>query len=207
MAPKNIAKSFLIATATALVVRLFVVEDFRISSDSMTPNLLKGDLILVSKSAFNLRLPFSSFELFRTGKPKRSEVVAFSVPEQGTDTYVKRIVALGGDRVEIKEGSLWINGEMAEYQETPESNQILEKWPSGRSYQITKGKSQLADYGPVDVPADHFFALGDNRSDSVDSRKWGPVPYSCLKGRVALVWISVGSSGGVRPSRWLSAIQ
>ena len=168
MAPKNVAKSFLIATATALVVRLFVIEDFRISSESMTPNLLKGDLILVSKSAFNLRLPFSSFELFRT---------------------------------------LWINGEMAETQESSESNQILEKWPSGRSYQITKGKSPLADYGPVDVPADHFFALGDNRSDSVDSRKWGPVPYSCLKGRVALVWMSVGSSGGVRPSRWLSAIQ
>jgi signal peptidase I len=207
MTPKNVAKSFLIATVTALVVRLFVVEDFRISSDSMTPNLLKGDLILVSKSAFNLRLPFSSFELFRTGRPDRSEVVAFSVPERGTDTYVKRIVALGGDRVEIKEGALWINGQMAVYQEMPDSTEVTEKWPTGRAYQINRGKTQMADYGPVDVPADHFFALGDNRLDSVDSRTWGPVPYSCLKGRVALVWLSVGNSGGVRSSRWLSSIQ
>ncbi|MFM8269398.1 MAG: signal peptidase I [Pseudomonadota bacterium] len=189
MITRNISKYFLVATLTALTVRLFIVEDFRISSNSMSPNLLKGDLILVSKSAFNLRLPFSSFELFRTGKPNRSDIVAFSVPEQGTDTYVKRIVALGGDRVEIKDGVLWINGEMAQGENLPKDEKVL------------------ADYGPVDIPADHFFALGDNRSDSVDSRVWGPIPYSCLKGKVALVWLSVSGSGSLRPNRWLSAIQ
>lgn len=206
MTPKNVIKSFLFATLTALAVRLFVVEDFRISSDSMNPSLLKGDLILVSKSAFNLTIPFSSFELFRTGKPNRTDVAAFTVPEQGTDTYVKRIVAIEGDRVELKAGALWVNGETAQYDQLS-NGEIEERWPGGKSYRIKKGEKQLADYGPVDIPKDHFFALGDNRSDSVDSRVWGPIPYSCLRGRVALIWLSVASSGNLRPTRWLSTIQ
>lgn len=206
MNSKNVLRYFLVATLVALTVRLFIVEDFRISSESMTPNLLKGDLILVSKSAYNLKLPFSSFELFRTGKPNRSDIVAFSVPDHGSDTYVKRIVALGGDRVEIKEGVLSINGEVAQNHLISDSENE-EIWPGRNSYRITKGASPLPDYGPVDIPADHFFALGDNRSDSVDSRVWGPIPYSCLKGRVSLIWLSVSTSGGIRPTRWLSAIQ
>jgi signal peptidase I len=189
MSTKNIIKAFVIATVTALTVRLFIIEDYRIASDSMQPGLLKGDLILVSKAAFNLRLPFSNFELARTGAPKRSEVVAFTVPDQGADTFIKRVVALAGDKIEIKDGVLWLNGNAQE-----ENDSII-------------GKEAMANYGPVDVPAEHFFVLGDNRSESIDSRQWGPIPYSCLKGRVALVWLSVGSEGVLRPQRWLSAVK
>jgi len=206
MNSKIALKSFLVATAAALSLRFFVFEDFRISSNSMVPNLLKGDLVLVSKSAFSLKLPFTSIELVRTGQPHRSEVVAFSLPERGSDTYVKRIVALGGDRIEIREGVLWINGEMAGYRDALDT-EVEESLPGAKPYRITRNEKALPDYGPVDVPAGHFFALGDNRSDSVDSRTWGPIPFSCLKGKVALIWLSVENSGGVRPQRWLSAIQ
>lgn len=206
MTSKTALKSFLIATLVALGTRFFIFEQFRISSNSMSPNLLKGDLVLVSKSAFSTKLPFTSIELFQTGQPARSDIVAFSVPERGTDTYVKRIVALGGDRVEIKEGVLWINGEMAQYMETSDS-EIEESWPAKNTYRIKKAENPMPDYGPVDIPKGYFFALGDNRLDSVDSRTWGPIPYSCLKGKVALIWLSVGSSGDLRPQRWLSTVQ
>jgi len=205
MKAKAILKAFLIATITALSVRLVLVEDYRIASDSMMPNLLKGDLILVSKSAYNLRLPFSSFELLRTGKPLRTEVVAFSVPDHGADTFIKRIIGVAGDRIEIKDGILLVNDKQAQYEPGKVSGETLEQVEDQNPYPILLGDKPL-NYGPVDIPKDHFFVLGDNRADSVDSRLWGPIPYSCLKGRVALIWLSVGSKGLVRPDRWLSAI-
>lgn len=190
MKTSHVIKAFFIATVTALTLRLFVIEDYRITSDSMMPNLLKGDLVLVSKSAFNLRLPFSSFELVRTGKPAREDIVAFSVPGSGNETYIKRIVGVGGDRIEIKKGELWLNGEVVR-----------------PSYSLSVTDTEVPDYGPIDIPEAHFFALGDKRTDSIDSRVWGPIPYSCLKGRVSLVWLSINHQGQIRSERWLSSIQ
>lgn len=207
MQKKNIIQAFVISTVTALALRLFVLEDYRISSDSMKPTLLSGDLVLVSKSAFNLRFPFTSFELARTGSPERSDIVAFTVPEKGPETFIKRVVAVGGDRVEIKSGLLWINNIPAAYSPSEDVENLTESPEPGKSYQVSLGKMGSYQYGPVDVPKDHFFALGDNRSESLDSRLWGPIPYSCLKGRVALVWLSVGDQGSIRPQRWLSTIQ
>lgn len=185
---------FLIATATALLVRLFVIEDYRIASNSMFPNLKTGEFIFVSKSAFNIKLPFSAYELIKFSSPQRSEIVAFSLPEKNNITYVKRVVAVAGDRVEIKSGNLYVNGEIAKYQDVPASNdrQIaqaqgsiqLEQLGSENPYKIQIEKDKLPNYGPIDIPPHHFFALGDNRVESVDSRFWGPVPYSCLKGKV-----------------------
>ncbi|NDD03750.1 MAG: signal peptidase I, partial [Proteobacteria bacterium] len=209
MKATQVLKTFLIATVLALGVRLFFVEDFRVSSDSMIPNLFQGDLIFVSKSAFSLRLPFSSFELVRFKTPKRSEVVAFSVPDQGFGTYIKRVVAIGGDRVEIKDGALWVNGEKASYvylDENSYENGLKESWSTGMNYSVLAPEEKMKDYGPIDVPADHFFALGDNRKESLDSRFWGPVPYSCLKGKVSMVWLSVGPEGALRSRRWLTSI-
>jgi signal peptidase I len=184
---------FLVSTVTAVLFRVFVIEDFRIVSDSMMPNLRTGQLIIVSKVAFSIRLPFTSFEMVKFRRPERSEVVAFNLPEKRNETYVKRVVAVAGDRVEIKDGKLYINGQLTESREaTTEGRQLaqgqpsiqLEKTQDSREYQVQLDKDKISNYGPVDVPSNHFFALGDNRSDSVDSRAWGPVPYSCLKGRV-----------------------
>ena len=191
---RHLINLFLIATATALLFRLFVIEDYRIASNSMFPSLKTGQFIFVSKSAFNIKLPFSGYELIQFSTPQRSEILAFSLPDKNSITYVKRIVAVAGDRVEIKAGDLFINGELAKYQEldSDKSREIATSGPSirleqlegGKPYKVQTEKEKLPNYGPVDIPPKHFFALGDNRVESVDSRFWGPVPYSCLKGKV-----------------------
>jgi signal peptidase I len=175
---------FLVSTLIALSVRLFLVEDYRIASNSMAPSLLIGDLIFVSKYNYNLHLPFSSYELVSFRRPVRSEIVTFTLPERGSQTFVKRVVALDGDTVAIKKGVLYVNGVPPEYK-----------------YRIQVEAGGGKDYGPVNIPPNHFFVLGDNRSDSNDSRAWGPVPYSCLKGRVGLVWLSLNPEGGIRRDR------
>src|SRR4051812_43047179 len=93
---------FIIATFCALLVRYLVVENFRVSSDSMKPSLLSGDLLLVSKFNYAVRLPFTSIEFFRFRNPARGEVVVFALPELGMESFVKRVVALEGDTVAIK---------------------------------------------------------------------------------------------------------
>ncbi|MBM4316767.1 MAG: signal peptidase I [Deltaproteobacteria bacterium] len=193
MSRKAITRLFLLATVFALFGRLFIVEDYRIVSNSMFPNLKVGQLVFVAKSAFSIKLPFSSFELIKFSRPHRSEVVAFILPQKNHRTHVKRVVAVAGDRLEIKSGQLYINGNLSHYQEFKDSDrQIagegfklqLEQPDGGQPYPIQMEQGKLADYGPIDVPLNHFFFLGDNRTDSIDSRTWGPVPYSYLKGKV-----------------------
>ncbi len=188
---------FFWATAVALSVRLFLIEDYRVFSDSMSPGLLSGDLIFVNKSQFNVRVPFSAYEILKFRRPQRGEVVAFTLPDHGMETYVKRVVALEGDEVSIQDGVLFINGNRAGYGDLPNAGTHV-RWESvekGESYPVVWERSRIPNYGPVQVPQGHFFALGDNRIKSVDSRSWGPIPYSCLKGKVSLIWMSIGPEG------------
>jgi signal peptidase I len=192
----------LISSAVALCFRFFVLEDFRIASNSMQPNLFAGDLVFVSKPHFSLRLPFSTYEVLRFRAPHRSEVVAFSLPDHANETFVKRVIGIAGDKIEIKNGKVLVNGTPYGYEEkgsvwyevTPETKYSL-RWVE-----------EAKDFGPVEVPKDRFFVLGDNREDSVDSRIWGPIPYSCLKGKVALVWLSLNGqkSGTAGLMRWVN---
>src|SRR4051812_9908424 len=98
------------ATAIALAVRLFLLEDFRISSSSMFPTLRRGDLVFAAKLAYNVRLPFSSYEIARVRRPDRGEIAVFSLPERGLETYVKRVVAVEGDKVAVHQNKLFVNG-------------------------------------------------------------------------------------------------
>lgn len=204
----KLGKLFLIGTFVALCFRLLIVENYRISSASMYPNLWTGDLLLVGKSAFNIRLPFSTYEIVKFKRPDRSAVVAFSLPDHGIETFVKRVVAVEGDRVEIREGKLFVNNEPATYDPVNEGEKVWrEKTPQGVEYLVRFEENPTERYGPVDVPSGYFFAMGDNRLDSVDSRVWGPVPYSCLKGRATFVWLSSDSGGQFRfdrTFRWIN---
>ncbi len=208
---KIFIKLFLVSTFCALMFRLFVVEDYRIVSNSMFPTLLVGDLTFVSKSAFNIRVPFSSYEVIKFDRPGRGEIVAFTLPDKGVDTFVKRVVGIEGDKIQVKNHQLLVNGQPLQYSDSPmgttlhpidKTKFILETNPAKIAYTIQVNESVLNDYGPVDVPKGHFFAMGDNRGDSVDSRMWGPVPYSCLKGRLAMVWLSLTENGAIRFSRF-----
>lgn len=157
----------------------------------MAPTLQKGDLVLVYKAAFNFRLPFSNFELLRTGTPRRQDIVAFSLPDEPYHSFIKRVVGVSGDKIEIRDGELLVNNIKLKYQDSDKArNQFEEQFPSGKRNLVSLDKDSLSNYGPIEIPEGHFFVLGDNRNESVDSRIWGPLPFSCLKGKFAWKWFS-----------------
>lgn len=200
-----LVKAFVVATIAALVVRAFVLEAFRIASPSMSPTLLVGDLVFVEKYAFGMRLPFSTYELFSFRKPTRGEVAAFTLPDRGLDVFVKRIVAVEGDTVEFRQGKLFLNGVEATY--APKEKGFVEKHSGvALEFPISSLTPEEFRFGPVSIPAGHFFALGDNREHSADSRDWGPVPVRCLRGRVGWVAFSVDPDRGIRSGRFLSTV-
>jgi signal peptidase I len=200
-----LVKAFAVATVAALLVRAFVLEAFRIASPSMSPTLLVGDLVFVEKYAFGVRLPFSTYELFNFRKPSRGEVVAFTLPDRGLDVFVKRVVAIEGDTVEFRGGKLVLNGVEATY--ALKNKAFLERHPgTAVEFPISSLVPEEFRFGPVAIPAGHFFALGDNREHSADSRDWGPVPYRCMRGRVGWIGFSVDPDRGIRTGRFFSAI-
>jgi signal peptidase I len=201
----GLIKAFAVATLAALVLRAFVVEAFRIASPSMSPTLLVGDLVFVEKFVFGIRLPFSTYEVVSFRKPARGEVVAFTLPDRGLDVFVKRIIAVEGDTVEFRRGKLVLNGVEATYAKGTEG--FLERLPgTDVELPLSSVTPEAFRFGPVAIPAGHFFVLGDNREHSADSRDWGPVPLRCLRGRVAYIAFSVDPDRGLRPSRWLRTV-
>lgn len=198
-----------LSTFIALMIRAFLIEDYRVTSESMAPNILQGDLVFVTKLDYNLRVPFINYELWGFRRPQRGDIVVFHLPEHPENTLIKRVVGLGGDTVEIRENVLCINSHCANYENSGEE---FAKWedlsplnPTSRL--VLAGTLPTHHYGPIVVPKDHFFALGDNRGASEDSRLWGPVPYSCLKGKAKLVWMSIAPGGEIRKDRlgvWLN---
>lgn len=171
----------------------------------MAPTLLVGDLVFVEKFAFGIRLPFSTYELLSFRRPTRGQVIAFTLPDRGLDVLVKRAVAIEGDTVEFRNGKLILNGVEATYRK--EGKTYVERLPAaGVEYPIESLTPEEFRFGPVAIPAGHFFALGDNREHSADSRDWGPVPYRCLRGRLSWIAFSVDPDRGIRSERFLSTV-
>ena len=165
----------------------------------MKPNLLSGDLLLVSKFNYAIRVPFTSIEFFRFRSPAPGEVVVFALPELGMESFVKRVVALEGDTVSIKNSILSVNGETAGYLENPERKGLKQETINGQPARwIIPQSGKDGDYGPALVPRGHFFVLGDNRGESRDSRRWGPVPMSYVRGKAWMVWLSLAPTGSTR---------
>ena len=182
---REYAEAILIAIVLALFIRTFVIQAFKIPSGSMKPTLLVGDHILVNKFIYGIKLPFTDKILISLGEPERGDVVVFKFPLDTRKDYIKRVIGLPGDRVELVDKQLLINGRPTED-------------PHG-SYSLS---GSMRQYGPVTVPADHLFVMGDNRDESSDSRVWGFVPRSYLKGKAFLIyWSWDRKSYGVRWSR------
>ena len=191
-----------------LVLRSFVAEPFRIPSESMMPNLLVGDFILVNKYDYGPRLPVANTKVLANGEPKRGDVVVFRYPgrgegdpETGTD-YIKRIIGLPGDTIEVVDDKLTINGQAVAYQpagvfvgtgaglDNTGTEVVREDLP-GRPHTVLDepGGSPFPP-GRWSVPAGHYFAMGDNRDHSDDSRGWGFVPEENLVGRAMIIWLN-----------------
>jgi signal peptidase I len=186
----EIVKTLLWAAVIAIVIRTFAYEPFNIPSGSMVPTLLEGDYLFVSKMAYG----YSKFSFpgglvpvegrIWEGAPTRGEVVVFRPPGQPETDFIKRVIGLPGDRVQVREGRLYINDAMVERQQIEDyvdpdnptakpADQYLETLPGGVTHRIIES---LGDAGPVDntpvyvVPAEHYFMMGDNRDGSRDSR-------------------------------------
>ncbi len=193
------SRSFFPVILAVFLIRSFVVEPFKIPSGSMMPTLLAGDFILVNKFTYGLRVPILNNTFIEVGKPERGDVFVFHYPPDPSIDYIKRVIGVPGDRIEYRNKQLFINGEPAQltliddYQYVaPGLNMVTAKHYQeqlgGVSHDVLIEDSSLAIDGEVVVPAGHYFAMGDNRDNSKDSRFWGFVPEQNLVGKAFLIW-------------------
>ncbi len=222
---REYTEAILIAVILALMIRAFVVQAFKIPSSSMVPTLVVGDHILVNKFIYGLRIPFTDnrFLIFR--QPRREDIIVFSFPEnkekeecrslpknilsrleavfeRGNPLYlfrddcrdfIKRVIAVGGDKIEIRDKRVYVND-----------------IPFNEDYTIHSDNTVLGsniaprdNYGPVTVPRNKFFVMGDNRDQSYDSRFWGFVDMEDIKGRAFIIYWSWNTNGNLlNKVRW-----
>ncbi|WII73433.1 signal peptidase I [Bdellovibrio sp. 22V] len=207
--------TLVLAVLFALFVRNFLVTAYKVPTGSMQPTLKPGDFIFSSRISYGFPLPFSQKKA-AASMPERGDVVVFSYPNQPSVIYVKRVVGLPGDRVQIIKGRLFLNEEPLQYEKmannsdnpNPELFDIFEEsTPESKWRVIFQKNPEDKDFGPLVVPPGEVFLLGDNRDASDDSRYWGTVPMAQVVGRVVLIWLSLDWQkkwgGGQYPSvRW-----
>jgi signal peptidase I len=191
--------------------RLAVADWNPIPSGSMRPTLLEGDVVLVDRLAYDLKIPLTDIAVLELGTPQRGDVVVFRSPHDGM-RLIKRLVALPGDIVEMREEVLFLNGEPADYVDAVQVREpvaddislpalrLTERSAgSARQVQFLPDVRALRSFGPLIVPADSYFFLGDNRDNSGDSRYFGSVPRHLLSGRAHHILASADIKGNWLP--------
>ena len=182
-------ESIVFALAIALILRTFVVQAFKIPSGSMENTLAVGDYILVNKFIYGIELPFSDRHLFPVRSPKRGDIAVFEYPEDPSRDFVKRVIGLPGDRVQIVDKKVFINGKR--YVNPHEIHKD--------SAVIPAGVNPRDNTAVITVPAGSYFMMGDNRDQSYDSRFWGFVRIGRIKGLAFIkYWSWDKDKSGVR---------
>lgn len=203
---------FLLLLLSFGLFRTAVADWNPIPSGSMRPTILEGDVVLVNRLAYNLKLPLTDVVLARTGEPQRGDVVTFSSPLDGT-RLIKRVVALPGDTVAMHHSVLVVNGQPATYADAQavlepleggallHATRLTETLPGtpARRVQQLDGVTARRDFDPVQVPADSYLVLGDNRDNSADSRYIGFIPRHLLIGQAHRVLVSADIQGNWLP--------
>ena len=177
---REYAEAAVIAVILALLIRTFVVQAFKIPSGSMEPTLLVGDHILVNKFIYGVKIPFIRNTLIPISKPKRDDVIVFIYPHDTSKDYIKRVIGLPGDRIDIFDQKININGTLYD-----DNHGVYSEVRNGASPNMVKKR-----YRPVIVPENHLFVMGDNRDHSSDSRVWGFVPLKSVKGKAFIIYWS-----------------
>src|SRR5579883_1072704 len=202
------ARSFFPVILAVLLFRTFLIEPFRIPSGSMMPTLLVGDFVLVNKFAYGLRLPVTDTKIVSIGEPHRGDIAVFKYPPNPKEDYIKPIIGLPGDTISVRDEQLFVNGKpMPQSYLGPITDTDAESVKTAQA----GGIERIEHLGNVThriivlppfmrapqtdgtwvVPQGSYWAMGDNRDNSSDSRFWGPVPEKDLRGKAFLIWFSL----------------
>jgi signal peptidase I len=171
------SESIAIAFIVAIFIRTFFIQAFKIPSGSMRSTLLEGDRLLANKLAYGPKIPFTDKRLPGFTQPKRGDIIIFKYPKDPRKDFIKRLIAVGGEVVEIKYGDVYINGQLIE-------NPLIKNVYYYNREESDFGKSNQR----IKVPDDSYFVLGDNSASSSDSRYWGFVPKSDVIGKAELIY-------------------
>jgi signal peptidase I len=173
-------EAIIIAILIALVVRTFVIQAFKIPSRSMVPTLLVGDHLLVNKFIYGVKIPFLRKTIIPISDPQRSDIVVFIYPADRSKDFIKRVIGVSGDIIQIKNKKIFINGK--EYTDSfgVYSDPVI----------YPEAVQPRDNFGPVTVPADSIFVMGDNRDESLDSRFWGFVDLKDVEGKAFIIYWS-----------------
>ncbi len=178
---REYGEAIFIAVLLALVIRQFAVQAFTIPSGSMMDTLLIGDYILVNKFLYGAEIPLTDFHLPGFRAPTRGDIIVFKYPNDETRDFIKRIVAIGGDTVQVRDNKVWLNGKLLDE-------------PYVRPGSFHDGVSTHCGYlygcEPLRVPEGSYFVMGDNRDNSQDSRYWGFVKREKIRGKAFLIYWS-----------------
>ncbi|MES9900098.1 MAG: signal peptidase I [Sedimenticola sp.] len=215
------SRSFFPVILAVLVLRSFLVEPFRIPSGSMMPTLLVGDFILVNKFTYGIRLPVLNKKVIELGAPKRGDVVVFKYPQNPTVDYIKRVVGVPGDTIWYQDKTLHVNGKPQEQVSlglySGEGSGVSETGTSenrehlGEVEHSVLVNPRVPDFGygchvlargPITIQPGYYFAMGDNRDNSNDSRCWGLVPEENLVGKAFGIWMSWDGNRSGFPITW-----
>lgn len=185
-------EAIVIAVLLALFIRAFVVQAFKIPSGSMEPTLQVGDHILVNKFIYGIRLPVTNTVIIPVSEPEKGDIIVFEYPVEPDKDFIKRVVGAPGDTVEIKDKKVYVNGRQVDNYPVKHTEEDL----------LSGSVNKRDNFGPVTVPADAYFVLGDNRDHSYDSRFWGFVREEAIKGEAFIIYWSWDSDAfGVRWGR------
>lgn len=190
-------ESIVIAVILALFIRTWVVQAFKIPTGSMEQNLLVGDHLLVNKFVFSPSAGGVSDWLLPVGDVHRGDIAVFKFPEEPERDFIKRVIGLPGETLEVRRRRVYIDSELLH---EPYLEDQMPPIPTGA---VTLDRRH--DFGPVAVPTGHYFMMGDNRDNSQDSRFWGALPHSYLKGKAMVVYWSYEGNQPVVPESGLGA--
>jgi signal peptidase I len=177
---KEYLEPLIVAVLIALFIRAFVVQAFQIPSSSMEPTLLIGDYLLVNKFIYGIRIPYTNVKFFQFKKPQRGDVIVFIFPLDPSKDFIKRVIGTEGEKVEIIHNKIYINDRL-----------IDDPWGHFVTNQIPRSYLQrMENFGPVVVPKDSLFVMGDNRDNSEDSRFWGFLNINGVLGKALVMYFS-----------------
>jgi signal peptidase I len=177
---REYAEAIIIAVVLALFIRTFIVQAFKIPSGSMEDTLLVGDHLLVNKFIYGIKFPFFDNNIIDLKEVKRGDVIVFRYPEDKSKDFIKRVIATGGDKIEVKNKQVFINDEATE--------QPFAVFKASETSFL--GFQKGRNFGPFTVPEGHVFVMGDNRDNSHDSRFWGTVDIKEIKGKAFILYWS-----------------